>query len=255
MIYILIPTFNNKRIEELIDGLTCQIEEYKVKAEVIVLNAGRYKIKKRANYLQEILVSPNDFWTESVRIGINECKKISNNFDDFILLLNDDLRLSENYLNEVNDLTNKFPNFILGSYCKTVNDFRSMNIEGTDNNNYMNKLRVVFESNKLLNFRFDKIELFNGRGTIIPKKYFDENKIKVRSLLFPHYLGDLDIAAQALKKRIPWRRCGTLIVYSENNYGSNEIIRNTLKRYISKRSPSRILSHLTFIIVHRAILR
>jgi hypothetical protein len=255
MIYILIPTFNNKLIEELIDELIRQIEEYTVKAEIIVLNAGIYKIKKRANNLREILVSPNDFWTESVRIGVDQCEKMGNNFNDFILLLNDDLRISRNYLNEVHELTNKFPNFILGSYCKTVKDFRSMNIEGTDNNNYINKFRVVFESNRLINFRYDRIELFNGRGTIIPKKYFSENKIKVRSLLFPHYLGDLDIAAQALKRKIPWRRCGTLTVYSENNYGSNEIIRNMLKRYFSKRSPSRILSHLTFIIVHRAILR
>lgn len=255
MLFILIPTFNNKLIEELIDELIRQIEDYTVKAQIIVLNAGKYKIKKRASNLLEVIVSSNDFWTESVRIGVEECKKMGNNFNDFILLLNDDLRISKNYLNEVHGLTNKFPDSILGSYCKTVKDFSSMKIEGTDNNNYINKLRFVFETNRFINYRYSRIELFNGRGTIIPKKYFSENKIKVRSWLFPHYLGDLDIAAQALRKKIPWRRCGTLTVYSENNYGSNEIIRNTLKRYFSKRSPSRILSHLTFIIVHRAILQ
>ena len=157
------------------------------------------------NYPEVIIVKGdgNMWWTGATNAGVKTALKLSTSDTDYILTLNNDLVVKEDYLNALLTIAAKHPKAIIGSVSVNINEPETIHFAGTRWNSKTAKYRSGLNeplSYQALKNSTDALptDLMPGRGVLIPVKAFKE--IGLYDIkYFPHYMADEDFALRAKK--------------------------------------------------------
>lgn len=206
MIYIIIPVFNrwhytNACLESLFNQI---YQHYKI----IVVDHGSTDNTSQniqTKYPDVLIVSGNSsmWWAAATNLGVKKALELSNANHDFVLTLNNDLEVTENYLSELlKTYQNNQPCFV-GSTSVNINNLSKVVYVGTIWDNftakYSSPAEVKFSYQKLIaSYEFLLSDMLTGRGTLIPIKAFN-NLGLYDEQNFPHYMADEDFALRGKK--------------------------------------------------------
>lgn len=205
MIHIVIPVFNRWNFTKpCLDGLLHQ--SYK-DFKIIVVDHGSTDGTSqfiKNDYPSVILLNGDEsmWWTAATNLGLEYAL---NNNAEYVLTLNNDLEVEENYLLTLFNTISKFKPSIVGSVSVDIENQKKISFCGIKWNRYTAKfsnLASDYHNLDLLNARFnDKIiesDMLPGRGVLIPVEL-----IKIIGLYdtvkFPHYGADLDYSLKIKK--------------------------------------------------------
>lgn len=206
MIYIIIPVFNRWHYTNAcLQSIVIQnYNEYKI----IVVDHGstdNTSQQIQAKYTDVLIVTGNSsmWWAAATNLGVKKALELSNSNHDFVLTLNNDLEVTENYVSELlKTYQNNQPCFV-GSTSVNINNPNKVVYAGTIWDNYTAKYRsppeVKFSYQKLVvsnEFLFS--DMLTGRGTLIPIKAFKDLGLYDEKN-FPHYMADEDFALRGKK--------------------------------------------------------
>lgn len=200
--------------------------------------------------LEFIRVPHTFFWTRSIMRGIRKVVARSDQ-EDFLMLLNNDVRLSNNYLNYFTSLIKKngFMCFASG-----VTKFRKRSTTEYEAGVTIKILKLKINSILVSNFnRFSKKEFYypdaiSGRGLIMPAAYFHTYNFYVNPYFLPHYWADLYLSALAKKRGYELIVSCKKNVSHERPPSVDSYHGNIVKRYFDIKSPVRLASLLYFWI-------
>lgn len=209
MIFIVIPVFNRKEFTRncLISLSNQTYKGYKI----IVVDDGSTDgtcemIASECPAVHVIKGDGNLWWAGATNKGI---EYVRSNFackqDDYILTLNNDLEVDENYLETLMSKTSLYHRSILGSVSVNINKLDEMNFCGISWNEFTGKYYLKAKDyncsyQQLLQKRkvIDS-DMLPGRGTLIPMLVFDEIGM-YDSKNFPQYAADEDFSLRARRK-------------------------------------------------------
>lgn len=219
-ISVVIPTFNRKNfLYRLLRQLQNQVlyNNYEMLFIIVVDGSTDGTLEMlETEFPNAYIVKGNGnwWWTRSINEG---CKLSVKNGADTILLLNDDIKFDQNYIENLLKSIGKEPNAIIGSLNITEEKEKRIYFSGAKKLRWWDgKLEKYHQFltlyNKNMSGLHDSIVL-PGRGLSIPvnvfKKigYFDEKR-------FPQYKADYDFVLRANKKGIKTLISWDSIIYS-----------------------------------------
>ena len=254
MIYIVIPSFNEKNfIISLLDDLSHQTyKKYKIIISDNGSNDGTVEFIKKNKDIVLIENNQNFWWTKSTNAGIRYVLGYADK-NDYVLTLNCDLSIENNYLENIVSSAKMNKDSIIGSLNIDI-DSKKIFFGGVLVNEITAKYYNINYDKKISTNQFSNeyvTHFLPGRGTLIPIKVF--KKIGLYYEKLPHYGSDFEFAYRARKNRY------NLIVsydskvfsFTKNTGLNNSINAMSLKDYLGSffniKSPSNLYYRAIFI--------
>ncbi len=203
-IYILIPVFNRiKYTIACLESLSTQLFKH---FTIVVIDHG--STDGTATYIEahfpEVVLLKGDesmWWTAATNLGLRYALEQG---ADYILTLNNDLVVRNNYLQELMKVMQDRKDLIVGSVSVDISNPEKVAYAGTRWNPWLAKYNQAVSTELPYSALLAKGELINtdllpGRGVLIPAAVFqaiglfDEER-------FPHYAADEDFSLRAKKK-------------------------------------------------------
>jgi GT2 family glycosyltransferase len=223
MIYIVIPVHNRRRYTTVC--LACLARQTVTQKRVIVVDDGstdgtHEQIKEQ--FPETVVLTGNGslWWAGATNVGIDYVNRtFSPGPDDFILLLNDDIKVDPDYLASLLTAYQTNKPCIVGSvsvdvkspdrliYAGTRLNLVIPNIENWAATRFKNSYERLIRGG--LYFRSDCLP---GRGMFIPKPVFDQIGI-LDEHRFRHHMADLDFSVRARKAGFPLIISPSSVVY------------------------------------------
>ena len=205
MIYIIIPVFNRLNYTKI---CLASIKRQKncEKISVIIVDdastdgTGRYLKQKKIKVLKG---TGSLFWGGAISLGIRHVIKKSNNKKDWIVLINNDVELSDYSISELITLAKKNKRkALVSALTLDAKDKKTVVKSGTIVESWiLNKTNHVYQGlkyNQISNKEPKNVDLFTGRCLLHPIEIF--KKIgNYNSVTFPHYGGDDEFSIRAKK--------------------------------------------------------
>lgn len=259
----IIPTFNRKEyLKILLSQLQNQNrEDFTIEIIVVVdgSNDGTYEMLN--NYFPEVHIvkGTGDWWyTKSMNEGFKYAEKFK---PDYVLILNDDVEIGENYIQQLLNGINKLEkNSIIGSICFTLKKPCRVTSSGVRKISRLSGRSITYykfgdevDPDKLSGMYLS--EVLPGRGTLIPTKvlkelnYFDE--------YFKQYLSDFDFCLRAKEKGYKIYISWNAKVFShvdKTSYSSSYkrfSLSNYLSSFVDVYSRNHILQRIIYFWRHR----
>ena len=178
-IYVVIPVHNRKKITR--DCLLSLRQQADQNSQSIVLDDGSTDGTGEmiGNEFPEVTLLHGDgnlWWTGAINKGLQYVLGVCN-FEDYILLLNNDLVLPRDYTKTLTELANSFPNTIIGSVVVDIDDRETICRGGMKINWITAKNCDINTGKKISSFPkgfFTEASTLTGRGVLIPSKVFRE---------------------------------------------------------------------------------
>lgn len=224
MIYIVIPVFN--RLQFTINCLNSLQAQSYPNYRVIIVDDG--STDNTAAWLMEhysdVLVLKGDgnlWWTGATNLGVQKAMELSDNDNDFILTLNNDLEVKSDYLQQLVTVASEHPKALVGSVSVDFERPDIVHFAGTKWNSATAKYRPVFQNQ--LNYRelvdahpVVHTDLLPGRGVLVPISIF--RKIGFYDqVAFPHYMADEDFSLRAKRHHYELLIATKAVVYNHVN--------------------------------------
>ena len=197
MVYILIPAHNNKK--GVLALLVClSRQSYKDIKTVLVDDGSTDSTAQEVEELfPDTIILKGDgslWWTGANVMGVNFILKEAKD-DDFILLLNNDLFVEDDYVKTLVDASVANGRAIAGSTLVDYNNHDFVE-SGIMLDNYLN-LTVNHNNYWINSTDFDlKTDVLPGRGTLVPLEVFKKiGNFNLRKL--PHYGADYEFTMRA----------------------------------------------------------
>lgn len=222
MIYIVVPTYNRevicKKFVAMLEKQTFQ--DYKL----ILVDHGKHKVDLYENEKIKVIKSDVNGWARAVNVGLKYILTISQNVDDIVLVINDDVYLENNYLSKIEECINEKPNSIIGTCCINKKNNKTLRVsikidKIKAKNIYLYK-GIDFNS---IPDGYLESELLTGKGVVIPVDVFkciglyNEEKL-------PHYKADHELIWRAKKSGISVYVTNKLILYT---YADQKRVKST----------------------------
>jgi GT2 family glycosyltransferase len=203
MIYIAIPVHNRKNLlRNCLLSLRNQTnKDFKIIVTDDGSNDGTGEMLR--SEFPEITVLQGDgnlWWTGSINEAVSYALERCDD-DDFILVLNDDLEVPENYIEDFYILASKHPNTLIGSVVTDIDDKDRIYSGGVKINWFTGKTRGINNDKSLSSFGkgyyTDEASYLTGRGVLISSKVFKQLGIYNNN----HYTqcGDTELPIRARK--------------------------------------------------------
>jgi len=205
-IYIVICVYNRlKFTKDCLDSIRKQsYRDFKVIVVDDGSTDGTYQFLKE-NYPEIILLQGdgNLWWAGATNVGVKKALELSTSGEDFILTLNNDLVVVEEYLQELMYVAIREKPCVVGSVSVNIKNASKVEFAGLK----WNKITAKYSRPKEFTENYKELlshgsyietDLLPGRGTLIPisvfKKIglFDEQN-------FPHYAADDDFSLRSRK--------------------------------------------------------
>lgn len=255
MIYIVIPSFNEKLfLTNLIDLLYKQsFKEFKIIVSDNGSSDGTLSVIKKKYPKVTLICNDSSFWwTKSTNKGIKYALKHSKSDEDYILTINCDTTIKNNYLEELFSCAKQNPNSIIGSVNVDVESnlitFGGFFIQNKITAKYIYLNRNNFYDYNLQNRETDFLP---GRGTLISIKIF--RQIGFYDEMLPHYGADYEFSYRAKKNNIKLivNYNSPVFIFSGNTGINNEINRLSIieffQSFFTIKSPSNLYRRSIFI--------
>ncbi|HPN30123.1 MAG TPA: glycosyltransferase family 2 protein [bacterium] len=217
-LYSIIPVYNRKNITlQCLNDLKNQT--YK-SFEIIVFDDGSSDGTKEAvksEHPDVIILNGdgNHWWTRSVNESVKFA--ISQNAD-YVLILNDDVRLDKDFIKKIIDLSSEFPESIIGAVNYDLHSGRVL-FAGEKRNWLFASIKKnadIFSEYELSSLKKIESDYLPGRGLMIPAEafkkigFFDEKN-------FPQSAADYDFTLRAKKNNIDLFCNAEIKQYSDSN--------------------------------------
>lgn len=206
MICIVIPVFN--RLNFTVECIKSLQQQTYTAYKIIVADDG--STDGTADYINQhfpdVLVVKGDgnlWWTGATNLGVEKAMTLSGSDTDFILTLNNDLVVKEDYLQSLINVAAQHPKALIGSVSLHIDKPDTVHFAGTKWNSKWASYRSGFDTSipyPTLQTAKDAVstDLLPGRGILIPVKAFRE--IGLYDIqYFPHYMADEDFSLRAKK--------------------------------------------------------
>lgn len=194
MIYIVVPTYNRKNIcLNFIKAIENQsYQDYKL----ILVDHG--KNKTGINEKKQLIVLESDVngWARAINIGLRYVLKNASD-EDYVLIINDDVDIQEDYLQSVYNSIRDKPGAIIGSCCINKKNGKTLRV-AIKIDKIRAKNRYLYQKTNINEIPKDYIEsdLLTGKGTVFPVKVLKNIGIYNEKLL-PHYKADHELVWRA----------------------------------------------------------
>mgnify|MGYP001252925839 CR=1 FL=1 len=255
MIYIIIPSFNEKLfVINLIDSLYKQtFKEFKIIVSDNGSSDGTHEtIEDKYPKVKLICNDSSFWWTKSTNEGVKYALKHSESNKDYILTINCDTTIKNNYLEKLFSCAKQNPNSIIGSVNVDIDSnlitFGGTFVASRITAKYKHVNRNSFYNNSLQN---NETDFLPGRGTIIPIKTF--RKLGYYDEILPHYGADYEFSYRAKKNNIKLivNYNSPVFAFSGNTGINNEINKLSIieffQSFFTIKSPSNLYRRAIFI--------
>lgn len=209
MIFIIIPVFNRRELtRHCLKSLDRQnYKEFKV----VVVDDGSTDgtsemIKEQFPMVQLVKGDGNLWWAGATNVGLDYVfAHMKPDNSDYILTLNNDLEVPEDYLDSLFDYASSHRKAIIGSVSVNIHDPEQINFCGISWNQFTAKYHLKSRdygySYSELTSKNDFVysDMLPGRGTLIPMQVFNEIG-KYDAHNFPQYAADEDFSLRARRK-------------------------------------------------------
>ncbi len=257
-VFVVIPVHN--RVEQTLQCLKSVLIHKHIKLKVIVVDDGstdgtEEQIRSRFPDVTILVGDGNLWWTGATNLGVRKALEEASP-DDYILTLNNDTVLPENYLEILFHQIERHPHALIGSVALD-NDRREIIVEAGVNINWFTaKYTYYFKNKKYRELRGRgrasyQPTVLPGRGTAIPISAFHEIGLFDQDV-FPHYAADYDFSLRAAKAGYKLVVCFDLVLYSFPNLSgiantdARVSFRQVLKSFRSIRSANNLLTRFQF---------
>jgi GT2 family glycosyltransferase len=180
MIYVAIPVFNRKH---LLRACLQSLRRQTVKDFAIIITDdgstdGTGEMLRTE--FPEVTVLNGDgnlWWTGAINLAVGHALTLCGP-DDYILVLNDDLEVPENYIENFYSLAKAHPKTLIGSVVTDINNRDRIHSGGVRINWLTGKVRGINDGKSLSSFGkgyyTDQVSYLTGRGVLIPAQVFRE---------------------------------------------------------------------------------
>jgi GT2 family glycosyltransferase len=196
-VHVLIPSHNNKK--EVLELLGCLDQQTYKDIKIILVDDGssdNTEEEVRKSYPDTVLLKGdgNLWWTGANVMGVDYILKAAGE-GDFILLLNNDLVVENDYIETLVNASRYFGRAVTGSVLVDY-DNRDFVESGVRLSNEL-CLIVNHDRELILNTEYDTdVDTLSGRGTLVPIEVFRKiGNFKLKKL--PHYGADYEFAVRA----------------------------------------------------------
>ena len=249
-VYCIIPVHNRLNItSKIIDYLNAQ--DFKALHIIIVDDGstdGTYeylKQVKQAN-LTVLRGDGNLWWGGSMRMGMDFIAPLAHK-DDYLLMLNDDVCIKNNYISVLVERSAKYNDAIVGSAQCDMNSKKCVSC-GV----YVDFMKMIFRSlpcSCTNNVNTIKVNALPGRGTLFPYKLV-ANTNGIYSKLFPHYLGDLEYTSRLYEAGAILTVSADAKIFMSMESSDKLIQESSLcSKWLHMRSKSNILHRMIFFSI------
>ena len=244
--FVVIPTYNRvSKLKEMVDQLQAQISSEPL--QFIFVDSG--SSDGSANYIQSIAKSDSRYrliqgsqkwwWARAAQEGLSYALDQAA-ADDFIVLLNDDVQIEQDFFQVGSQLLGQHPKSVFGSMLKVDNG--EIEVAVTRD---VRDFSVYAVSKQTLPEPFEQ-DLVSGRGAFYPTSVFRAGA-NVRYRKLPHYLADFDLSSQAKKLGFKILGSSRLYVKSGAEFGnSHSKSRSLFWKMFATQSAYRIISQYHF---------
>ncbi len=177
MIYIVIPVFNRKKfLQDCLNSLRVQTNQ---NFKVIVVDDGSTDgtSEMLITEFPEVVTlkgSGNLWWTGAINLGVKYAMQVCKE-QDYIMAMNDDLVVADNYIENFYNLAQEHPKTLIGSVVTDINNRDVIASGGVKINWLTAKFTDVNVGKSLSSFgkKFSvETSYLTGRGVLIPSEVF-----------------------------------------------------------------------------------
>jgi GT2 family glycosyltransferase len=197
MLYILIPAHNNKK--EVMDLLACLDRQTRKSFCVVLVDDGstdgtEVSVKRSFPATEILKGDGNLWWTGANVLGINHILPKAQD-DDYVLLLNNDLLVDENYIEILVQAAESHKNALIGSTLVDTNNRDFM--ESGVRLDHALQLTINRDRAQIETTEFDlDVDVLPGRGTLVPIPVYKRSG-NFNLLKLPHYGADYEFSVRA----------------------------------------------------------
>jgi GT2 family glycosyltransferase len=254
MIYIVIPVFN--RLALTIDCLNSLLQQEYKAFTIIVVDDGSTDgtaahLEQLYPMVQLIKGDGNWWWTGATNAGVKKALELSRSPQDFVLTLNNDLVVKEDYLRCLFEAAGCNQRCLIGSVSVDIRQPDKIQFAGTKWNRVTAKYRpgqgrkTSLETLKVTASTV-ATDLLPGRGVLIPIGLFNEIGLYDR-FDFPHYMADEDFSLRATQMMYGLLVSTRAIVYRDTLFSIRSPA-NTRNRWNWAKRHARSPASLYFLI-------
>ncbi|MFD2570788.1 glycosyltransferase family 2 protein [Spirosoma soli] len=201
MVYIVIPVFNRYHYtrECLLSLFSQSYNHFKI---VVVDHGSTDRTKEliKKEFPNVVLLEGDDkmWWAAATNVGVDYALE---NKADFILTLNNDLIVKEDYLSSLISSAGIHSKSVLGSVSVDINNSDRVAFAGIKWNQWLAKyssaIPLPSSYNKVKeNYKLIDTDLLPGRGSLFPSSVFKELGL-FNEKRFPHYMADEELSLRA----------------------------------------------------------
>lgn len=243
-IYIVIAVFN--RLKYTKDCLESLQKQSYPNFQVIVVDDGStdgtYQYLKE-NHPETIILQGdgNLWWTGATNLGVKKALELSSSADDYILTLNNDLVVDDDYLAQLVHVSIQEKPCIVGSVSVNINNESKVVFAGLK----WNKITAKYSKPKEFTTSYNELQSHNlfiqsdllpGRGTLIPISLFKEIGL-FDEKNFPHYAADDDFSLRG-------KNVGLKLLVATNAVVKSHVEESGLKQANGKAKSKRTIAGL-----------
>lgn len=197
MLYIVVPTYNREAIcKNFLDDLHDQTNQ---SYHIVLVDHGRDRVNIDNSSNVTIIRSTVNGWAKAINIGLRHVLVNCNKLKDYVLIINDDVILSNNYIQSVYNSIEKKPNAVLGTCC--IDEKTNLTLRVAIKLNRLKAKHIYLYQNidsSIISDEFIDSDVLTGKGTVFPLSILDKIGIYNEEKL-PHYKADHELVWRAKK--------------------------------------------------------